>query len=258
MIRAGIAGIAALLAVAFTSATSSAAEIKLLAAAALEQALGELLPQFEKERRHTLTVVFAPVGALTDRLRKGEAVDVVVVTDKQIDELQGLGKVVAGTRVDIARTGVGAFIRKGSSRPDISSVEAFKHALQAAQAVTYADPASGGAGGIYVAQLIGRLGLSAEMNEKTKLDPSGGYRLYQMVAAGDADLGFDQLSIIVTKPTVELVGPLPEPIQNYTTFAAGIGANSDQAETARDLIQFLSSPAARARMKSGGLLLGNF
>jgi molybdate transport system substrate-binding protein len=136
-------------------------------------------------------------------------------------------------------------------------VDAFKRTLQAAKAVTYADPASGGAGGIYVAQLIERLGLSAAINRKTKLDPSGGYRLYQMVADGDADLGFDQMSIIFTKPTVEFVGPLPEPVQKYTTFAAGVGAGSEQAATAGDLVKFLSSPATKTRMRARGLLLGN-
>jgi molybdate transport system substrate-binding protein len=257
MIRAAITGIAALLTVALTSVTSSAAEIKLLAAAALEQVLSELLPQFEKETGHTVSVTYGPVGALTDRLRRGEAADVAIVTDNQIDELQFLGKVAAGNRIDIARTGVGAFVRKGSPKPDLSSVDAFKRTLEAAKAVTYADPASGGAGGIYVAQLIERLGLSAAMNRKIKLDLSGGYRLYQMVAGGDADLGFDQMSIIFTKPAVEFVGPLPAAIQKYTTFAAGVGAGSEQAATAGDLVKFLSSPAAKARMKAGGLLLGN-
>jgi molybdate transport system substrate-binding protein len=180
---------------------------------------------------------------------------VAIVSDKQIDELERSGNVVAGTRLDVARTGVGAFVRKNSPKPDISSVDAFRSTLLGARTVAYADPASGGAGGIYVAGLIERLGLSAEINPKTKLDRSGGFRLYDMVANGEADLGFDQMSIILAKPTVEFVGPLPSSIQNYTTFAAGIGVASDHVETARELVKFLISSPAQARLKAGGLQL---
>src|SRR4029078_9259738 len=110
--------------------------------------------------------------------------------------------------------------------------------------------------GIYVAGLFERLGISAEMNRKTKYDPRGGLLMYELVAKGEADLGFDQMSIILAQPTVEFIGPFPEPIQRYTTFAAGIGATSNQSEIARALIEFLASPTAQARLKASGLLFG--
>jgi molybdate transport system substrate-binding protein len=94
------------------------------------------------------------------------------------------------------------------------------------------------------------------MKQKTKFDPRGGRLIYQLVANGDAEIGFDQMSIIPTQPTVELVGPLPEAVQNYTTCAAGVVATSDQARTAHVFIQFLASPAAQARMKTSGLQVG--
>ncbi len=235
---------------------SNAAEIKLLAAGALRQVLGELIPQFEKEAGHRVSVTYGPVGALTDRLAKGEAADVAIVSDKQIDELQKSGKVVAGTRRDVAKVGVGAFIRKNSSRSDISTVDAFKRTILAAKTITYSDPAAGGAAGIYMVHLMDQLGLLAEMNQKTKLDPRGGAELYQMVVNGEADLGFDQVSIILAQPTVELLGPLPATIQYYTAFAAGIGATSNQAEAAKALIGFLSSPSVQARMKASGFEVG--
>ncbi len=254
MIRASIAAVAVFLTASMT--LSSAAEIKLLAAGALEQVLRELVPQFERDTGHRLNVVYGPIGALTDRLAKGEAADVAIVSGQQVDELQGSGKVLAGTRVDIAKTGVGAFVRKDSPKPDISSIDAFRRTLLAASAVTYAAPASGGAAGIYVARLMERMGISAEMNKKTKFDPRGGLLMYQLVASGEASIGFDQMSIILTQPTVELVGPLPETIQNYTTFAAGIVATSHQAEAAQAFIKFLISPSAQDRMKTRGLQLG--
>lgn len=256
MIRTPIAAIVVFLTTSIQSATSDAAEIKLLAAAALEQALGELLPQFEESTGNHVRVSYGPVGALTNRVARGEATDVAIVSDQQIEELQRSGKVAVGTRVDVARTGVGAFVRKDSPKPDISSVDAFKRTLLAARTVTYADPASGGAAGTYVAGLLRRFGISFEMNRKTKFDPGGGLLMYQLVANGEADLGFDQMSIIVTQRSVDFVGPLPEPIQRYTTFAAGVVATSDQAETARALIEFLKSAAAQSRFKANGLILG--
>jgi molybdate transport system substrate-binding protein len=235
---------------------SEATEIKLFAAGALRQTLGELLPQFEKDTGHHVSATYGTVGALTDRLAKGEAADVAIVTDTQIDELERSGKVVSGTRLDVATTGVGAFVRKNSPKPDITSVDAFKRTVLAAQSVTYADPASGGAGGIFVAHLMERLGISTEMNQRTKLDPLGGLLMYQLVVNGEADIGFDQISIILAQPSVDFLAPLPEPIQNHTTFAAGISATSAQAEIGQALIKFLASPTAEARMKERGLQLG--
>jgi molybdate transport system substrate-binding protein len=254
MIRAPIAELAVFLTVTITPTASNAAEIKLLSAAALRPTFGELLPQFEKDTGHRVRVVYGNVGALTDRLTKGEAADVAIVTDTQIDELQKLGKVLAGTRLDVAKVGVGAFVRKNSPKPDISSVDAFKRTVLAAKTVTYSDPALGGAAGIYMARLMDRLGISDEMNQRIKLHPGG--LLYQIVANGQADLGFDQISLILEQPIVELVGPLPTPIQYYTTFAAGIGATSDQAEAGKALITFLASPSAQARMKTNGFEFG--
>ena len=166
------------LAVVFTAAItptpSNAVEIKLLAAGALEHVLRELLPQFEKDSGHHFTATYGPVGALTDRLTKDEAADVAIVSGTQIDELQKLGKLVGGTRHDVAKTGVGVFVRKNSQKPDISSVDAFKRTALAAKAVTYADPASGGAAGIYMTHLMEHLGISIEMHQKTQFDPRGG------------------------------------------------------------------------------------
>jgi molybdate transport system substrate-binding protein len=252
MIKAAVALLAVFLSAAITPIPSNAAEIKLLAAGALRQVLSELLPQFEKGSGHDFSANYGTVGALTDRLAKGEAADVAIVSDTQIDELEKLGKVVGGTRVDVARTGVGAFVHKNSPKPDISSVDAFKRTLLAAKTVTYADPASGGAAGTYMAHLMELLGISTEINQKTKFDPRGGLLMYQMVSDGEADLGFDQISIILVQPNVEFLGPLPGPIQHYTTFAAGIGATSHQAEAGKAFIEFLASPPAQARMKANG------
>jgi molybdate transport system substrate-binding protein len=167
-----------------------------------------------------------------------------------IDRLQAQGKVVAGDRLIIAKVGVGAFVRKGAAKPDISSADAFKRAMLAARSIAYPDPAGGGASGIYVASLLERLGIAAEMKPKTKLSTLG--TLYASVASGEVEIGFNQVSEILAQPTIELAGPLPPEIQNYTQFLPGVVTGSSQANAARALVTFLYSPAAKTVLKTKG------
>jgi molybdate transport system substrate-binding protein len=150
------------------STTARAAEVKLLSASALHPAIDALIPDFEKSSGHKITVAYGTAGAVADRVQKGEAADIVISSVPMIDRLQAQGKVVAGDRVIIAKVGVGAFVRKGSAKPDISSVDAFKRSMLAARSIAYPDPAGGGASGIYVASLLERLGIAVEMKPKTK------------------------------------------------------------------------------------------
>src|SRR5436190_4707550 len=231
--------------------TARAAEIKLLCAVALQPAMVALIPDFEKKSSgHKVTIAYGTAGAVADRVQKGEAADIVISSVPMIDRLQAQGRVVAGDRVIIAKVGVGAFVRKGAAKPDISSADAFKRSMLAARSIAYPDPAGGGASGIYVASLLERLGIAGEMKPKTKLSTLG--TLYASVASGDVEIGFNQVSEILAQPTVELAGPLPPAIQNYTQFAPGIVTGSGQADAARALVTFLSSPAAKTVLKAKG------
>ena len=227
-----------------------AAEIRLLSASALHPVIDALIPDFEKSSGHKLTVAYGTAGAVADRVQKGEAADIVLSSVPMIDRLQAQGKVLAGDRVIIAKVGVGAFVRKGTVKPDISSADAFKRSMLAARSIAYPDPAGGGASGIYVASLLERLGIAAEMKPKTKLSTLG--TLYASVASGEVEIGFNQVSEILAQPTVELAGPLPSAIQNYTQFAPGIVTGSSQADAGRALVTFLSSPAAQTVLKTKG------
>ena len=158
---------------------------------------------------------------------------------------------MAGDRVIITKVGVGAFVRKGTAKPDLSSEEAFKSSMLAARSIAYPDPAGGGASGIYVASLLERLGIAGEMKSKTRLFPPTEV-LYGSVASGEVEIGFNQISEILAQPTVELAGPLPSAIQNYTQFAPGIVAGGSQIEVARGLVTLLSSPAAQTVLKAKG------
>jgi molybdate transport system substrate-binding protein len=216
----------------------------------LHPAIDALIPDFEKSSGHKVTVAYGTAGAVADRVQKGEAADIVVSSVPMIDRLHAQGKVVAGDRIIIAKVGVGAFVRKGAAKPDISSADAFKRAMLGARSIAYPDPAGGGASGIYVASLLERLGIAGEMKPKTKLSTLG--TLYASVASGDVEIGFNQVSEILAQPTVELVGPLPPAIQNYTQFAPGIVTGSSQTDAARTLVTFLSSPAAQSVLKAKG------
>jgi molybdate transport system substrate-binding protein len=198
--------------------TARATEINLLCAVALHPAFDELIPDFEKSSGHKVTVAYGNAGAIAERFLKGEAADLVINAAPLMDQLRAQGKVLAGDRTIIARVGVSAFVRKGATKPDISSTEAFKRSMLAARSIIYPDPAGGGASGIYMASLLERLGIAEEMKTKTKLSPSAKV-LYASVASGDVEIGFNQISEVLAQPSVEFAGPLPSAIQNYTQFS---------------------------------------
>jgi molybdate transport system substrate-binding protein len=230
---------------------AAGAEIKVLTAGAFKQVLLALVPDFERTSGHKLTVENDTVGALTKRIAGGEAFDLAVLTPKAVDDLAKEGKFAAGSRANLARVGVGVVVKDGTPKPDISSVAAFKQALLAAKSVAYIDPAAGGSSGIYVAGLLDKLGIAADVKPKAKLIPGGA--VAEHVAKGEAELGIHQISEILPVKGVTLVGPLPAEIQNYTVYAAGIGAHAKESDAAKALIKALSGPAAAEVLKSKGM-----
>jgi molybdate transport system substrate-binding protein len=230
---------------------AAGAEIKVLTAGAFKQVLLALLPDFERTSGHKVMVQNDTVGALTKRIAGGEAFDLAVLTPKAVDDLAKEGKFAAGSRANLARVGVGVVVKDGTPKPDIGSVAAFKQALLAAKSVAYIDPAAGGSSGIYVAGLLDKLGIAAEVKPKAKLIPGGA--VAEHVAKGEAELGIHQISEILPVKGVTLVGPLPAEIQNYTVYAAGIGAHAKESDAAKALIKALSGPAAAEVLKSKGM-----
>ncbi len=228
-----------------------AAEIKVLTAGAFKQVLLALLPEFEKQTGHKVTVENDTVGALSKRIEGGEAFDVAVLTPRAVDELIGKRRFVEGSRTNLARVGVGVMVRAGAPQPDIGSVDAFKRTLLAAKSVAYIDPASGGSSGIYVAGLLDRLGIADQVKPKVKLKHGG--HVADLIVSGDAELGIHQISEIVPVKEVTLVGPLPAEIQNYTVYAAGLGTNAKDGDAARALIKALTGAGAADVLKSKGM-----
>jgi molybdate transport system substrate-binding protein len=255
MIRPSSAAVAAAISSVLFIATADAAiaaQIKILAGSAIETAMAVLIPQFEKSSGHKVISDFnGAIGAMADRVQKGEAADVVIVSAPQIETLEKQGKVVPGSRADIARVGVGLFVRKGAPKPDISSVEAFKRTMLAAKSIGWNDPAAGAPVSLYMIGVLERLGIADAMKSKTVAFKRRSER-FEAVARGDVEIGFNQISEIIAAPGVDLVGPLPAPIQNYTLFAGGIVAIGKEQDAAKALIGFISSAGAQETWKSKG------
>jgi molybdate transport system substrate-binding protein len=242
---------AAILLLAAIPCSATAAEIRLLSPGAMMSSLKELVPQFETTSGHKVTVVYSPALALAERVKNGEVADVVILGERPADNLLKAGKLIAGSKVVIARVGVGVFVRRGDPKPDVSTLDAFKRALMEAKTIAYSDPALGGTASNYVSGLMASLDVTGSIKEKTKLAVR--YRsIANMVAAGGIDFALNQIAEIVADPRLELVGPLPEPVQRYTRYTASVVAAGESHAAGKQLIDFLGSPAASAAMRKRG------
>jgi len=229
-----------------------AAEIRALSTIALQSVMEELVHDFEKASGHKVNVAFGLGVAQAKRIQEGEAADFLLGPRGSVDALLKSGKLVQGSDASVARSSVGVAVRKGAPRPDISSPEALKRTLLAAKAVSYSNPAFGGASGVHFAKVIERLGIAEEIRAKTKFPPEGGFTA-RLLVAGEVDLAVQQTGELLATPGVELLGPLPTDLQSVTTFAAAVPATARQPEAARALIKYLQTPAAAAVMKARGL-----
>jgi molybdate transport system substrate-binding protein len=236
-----------------TSATQAAADIKVFSTTALTSVLQELAPRFERITGHKLSLTFA-TAAVTKRIADGESVDVAVLTPGAIAELTTRGKILPGSAVALASSGIGVAVRAGAPKPDISSPGALKRALLAAKPVAYSDPASGGASGVHFAKVLGRLGIATEIAAKARLSQGGsGGLVGDLIVRGDAEIGVQQIPELMTVSGIDIVGPLPGELQNFTRFSAGISMNAKEPEAGKALIGFLRTPASLALFKAKGV-----
>ena len=236
-----------------TEGGAGAVEINALISTAVADAMAELVPQFERASGHTVSITYGPTGGLAKRLTGGEAADLIILADTGLDELTKQGKVVPG-RTDFARTGIGVAVRKGAPKPDIASPEALKRALLNAKAVAHTAPAGGGITAMHLLRMFEKLGIAQEVAAKTKLAAGGpNGRVSTIVASGEADIGLQQASELMSNPGVDLVGLLPAELQQITIYSAGITANAREAEAAQAFIRFISAPAAAPIYAAKGL-----
>ena len=244
-------GVAALCAIA--AARAQAPAIKVLMSGAFTAAFTELAPEFERtagsriETRYGGSMGNSP-DTIPNRLARGESADVVILAAAALDDLIAHGRVVAGSRVDLARSSIGVAVRAGAPKPDISTVEALKRTLLQAKSIAYSSSASG----VYLSsELFPSLGIADQIAAKSRRVESG--PVGEVVARGDAELGFQQISELRPVKGLDIVGPLPAGAQRVTVFSAGIVAGAKQPDAARRLIAFLSSAAAGPAIRKSGM-----
>jgi molybdate transport system substrate-binding protein len=242
-------GIAAVL---LLAGSASAAEVKVMISGGLTAAYKALIPEYERATGNTVVTAYGPSmgttqNAIPVRLERGEPVDVLILVGYALDDLIKKGKAVADSRTDLVRSPIGIAVKAGAPKPDISSVDALTHALKAAKSVAYSDSASG----VYVStELFSRLGIAEEMKGKAKMIPAT--PVGEIVAHGDAEIGFQQISELKPVEGIDIVGQLPAEVQKITVFSAGVSTTSKEPDAAKSLIKFLTSPqAAPVLIKSG-------
>mgnify|MGYP001807660076 CR=1 FL=1 len=231
-------------------------EVRVVSSGGFAAAYRSLASEFERRSGHRLISEWGPsmgttANAVPQRLARKEPIDVVVMVGYALGELEKNGQIVPGSRADLARSQIGAAVRQGAPRPDISTVEGLKAALLSARSVVYSDSASG----VYIErELFKRLGIADQMAGKARMipaDPVG-----EVVARGDADLGFQQISELKPVHGIDLLGPIPDEVQSVTVFSAGIVAGTKHPDAAKALIAFLASPDAAPAVRESGMLPG--
>ena len=231
---------------------ANAAEVTLLSAEVMKPALTELTGEFERMTGHTLTISYDSAGRIRNRVQAGESADVALIQKPAMEALSEQGKIAPGSIVTLARSGVAMAVRKGAPKPDIASADALRRALLAARSIAYPDPARGAASGVHFRGVIERLGIAQEVNAKAKLMQG---TFPEFAAHDEADIAITQPMEILSEPSYELVGWLPEELQEYKNFtwAAAVTANAKEPDAAKALTQFLASPTAAQVIKKRGM-----
>jgi molybdate transport system substrate-binding protein len=223
-------------------------EIEMIASGGLKAACLELIPAFERATQHRVAAVWAGSVDIMKRMQAGETFDLVVMPGTAIDELIKLGKVVAGSRVDLAKSGIGVAVRAGAPKPDIGSAEALKQALLAASSIAYSTSASG----VFLAGLFQRMGIADALRPKIRQSPPG-VPVGELIARGEAEIGFQQVSELLPIAGIDYLGPLSADIQHFTTFSGGLHIGAKEPQAAKELIEFIKAPAAAPVIRKSGM-----
>jgi molybdate transport system substrate-binding protein len=228
------------------------AEIKVLSAGAVQSMVEALGREFERASGTTLNLIFNTAGSLRDRVKSGEAADLVILSESIIASLDKSGMFVPGSIINLGRTVTGVAVREGAPVPDISTPAAFKQALLKAKTVAYTDPKAGGSGGIMFAAMLERLGIAEAVNKKAVLGKRGA-EVAASIAEGRAEIGTTFISEVLPVKGVKVIGPLPGELHTANTYTAAIPARSASRAAATALLRALTDTATRARWLAAGL-----
>jgi molybdate transport system substrate-binding protein len=231
---------------------ASADEIRLLSAAAMQSVFKEIAGEFERSSGHKLSIAYGTIGGVNERVLKGETADVVIGSTLIMPGLVKEGRIRPDSLATICRTGIALVVPAGDPKPPMASVEDFKRAVLVARVLVYSDPDRGGAAGIHIGRVLRDLGLADRLKSSIKLG-LGGDVTEVTLAQGKGALGITQVSEIVGKPAAQFVGLIPDPLQNYTVFVAGIPGAAKEPGAAAALIEFLKSPVALSAIRAKGM-----
>jgi molybdate transport system substrate-binding protein len=221
-------------------------EVCVITSVAIRRAYLELVPEFERASGLKVVTSWVPTVEIIRRLQDGETFDLVIMASNNIDDLIGLGKLVSG-RVDLATCGVGIAVRAGAPRPDIGSADALKRALLDAKSIAY----STGPSGVYLAELFRRMGIADAIDRK--VTQVHGEPVGDVVARGDAEIGFQQVCELMPVRGIDFIGPLPPDIQQITIFSGALHPGARTPDGAKALTAFLTAPAAGAVFRKTGM-----
>ena len=227
------------------------AKLKVMCARSMHVAVGAIGQAFAQQGGHAVAFDFGTVGALQGKLDAGETADVVMLSAPAIDKLAQAGKLVAGSRNDVARTFIAFCIREGAAKPDFASREAFVRLLHAALAIASSDPAVGGSAGVHLAKTFEREGLAAMMQAKS-LPQQSGVEVAKRVVEGKAEFGLTLSGEVASVAGAVIAGPLPAPFGQDTIYSAAVMAGSTAKEAAADFIAALTKPGTGETWQKAG------
>jgi len=245
--------VALLLAGLSAAGTATANDVHLLTTGAFKGVALSLIPQYEAQSGNKVVVESDTAGGIIHKIETGAAFDLVVLTSQAVGDLVTEGKLVSESTTDLAKVGVGVAVKSGAPRPNFATPEAFKQMLLKAKSIAYIDPKAGGSSGIYLTGLIQRMGIDKKLKRKTVLVNGG--LVADKVASGEAEIGLQQISELSAVKGVDMLGPLPKEIQNYTVYAAGIGVKAEEPVAAKALLDVFTGPSAAAVLKARGMQL---
>jgi len=240
-----------LLAAGLCAATAHADTVQVLTSGAFKQIVLALVPSFEARTGHTVVVSNDTAGALARRVVGGEPFDVLVLTPAALKTFAAEGRVEPDSIRPLAKVAIGVAVKSGAPRPEVGTVEQFRQALLQARHVAYIDPAAGGSSGVYLDGLFQRMGIADQIRAKAVL-VQGGYVAEKLVT-GEADLAVHQISEILPVTGATLVGPIPEAVQNYTTYAGAVGTKALHPEAGQAFLDVLSGERGAAVLQEKGM-----
>jgi len=229
------------------SGTAGAAEIKVIGSPGVREIYTRLVPEFEKATGNKVVTTWDGVTNVTKRVSAGETADLVLLPAANIDQLLNEGKLLGG-RVDVAKSGIGVAIRAGAPKIDIATSDGLRKALLAAKSIAY----SAGPSGVHMVALIAEWGLTDQLKAKITPVPVP-TQIGEVVARGDAEIGFQQISELLPVKGIDYLGPLPADIQETTVFSAALHKAASAPEAAQALVKFLTAPASVPVIRKAGM-----